>query len=141
MEFQDLFAGGTETSSKIVDWDGYDIPKKTRVTINAWAIARDEEYWIDPNSFIPERFENNNNINSIDFSGRRICPGIAFGLANIELPLALLLYYFNWKLPYGLEPNDLDMTETSGLTTSRKSDFLLIPTIYDHSFDMSGILS
>uniref|UniRef100_M1A4C9 Cytochrome P450 n=1 Tax=Solanum tuberosum TaxID=4113 RepID=M1A4C9_SOLTU len=44
---------------------GYTIPVKTRVLINAWAIGRDPEYWHNPESFIPERFDNNH----IDFRG------------------------------------------------------------------------
>lgn len=32
---------------------GYEIPKKTKVIVNAWAIGRDPEYWEDAESFIP----------------------------------------------------------------------------------------
>ena len=112
--------------------DGYIIPIKTRVIVNVWAIGRDPEYWDDPESFRPERFENS----SIDFTGthfeylpfgagRRMCPGISFGLANVELPLALLLYHFDWQLPNGLNSNDLDMTEAIGITASRKNNLWL----------------
>ncbi|XP_027159518.1 premnaspirodiene oxygenase-like [Coffea eugenioides] len=125
--------------------DGYIIPIKTRVIVNAWAIGRDPEYWDDPESFKPERFEDS----SVDFSGchfqyvpfgagRRICPGISFGLANVELPLALLLYHFDWKLPNGLKPNDLDMTETMGVTAPRKDNLRLLATVYDASLDVSA---
>ncbi|CDP07875.1 unnamed protein product [Coffea canephora] len=106
--------------------DGYIIPARTRVLVNAWAIGRDPEYWDDPECFKPERFANS----SIDFNGthfeylpfgagRRICAGISFGLANVELPLALLLYHFDWKLPSGLNSRDLDIKETVGIATSR----------------------
>ena len=37
-------------------------------------------------------------------------PGLLFGLINFELPLALLLYHFDWKLPGGMEHDDLTMT-------------------------------
>lgn len=78
---------------------GYEIPVKTRVVVNAWAIGRDFKYWNEAENFVPERFNGNGGNNSIDFkgndfefipfgAGRRMCPGIAFGLANIELPLA-----------------------------------------------------
>ncbi|KAI5669459.1 hypothetical protein M9H77_19312 [Catharanthus roseus] len=119
--------------------DGYDIPVKTRVFVNIWAIARDDKYWKDPESFIPERFENTcfdftgNNFEYLPFgSGRRMCPGMTFGLANVDLVLALLLYHFNWKLPPGV--NDIDMTERVGLGATKKHSLVLIPTLYDPSF-------
>ncbi|CAD6333225.1 unnamed protein product [Miscanthus lutarioriparius] len=46
---------------------GYDIPAKTRVLINAWAIGRDEESWEDADAFMPERFVHSTNF---DYSGK-----------------------------------------------------------------------
>ena len=39
-------------------------------------------------------------------AGRRMCPGVTFGLTNIELPLAQLLYHFDWELPGRMTPED-----------------------------------
>ncbi|KAM3360310.1 cytochrome 71D7 [Capsicum galapagoense] len=115
----------------------YTIPLKTKVMVNVWAIGRDPKYWDDAESFKPERFEqysvdfNGNNFEYIPFgSGRRICPGISFGLANVYLPLAQLLYHFDWKLPRGMEPRDLDLAESAGVTSSLKNDLYLIATPY-----------
>ncbi|CAJ1963561.1 unnamed protein product [Sphenostylis stenocarpa] len=116
--------------------NGYEIPSKTRVILNAWAIGRDPKYWSEADSFIPERFHNN----SIDFrgtdfeyipfgGGRRICPGILFAIPNIELPLASLLYHFDWRLPNQMKNEELDMTECSGITLRRENDLYLIPII------------
>lgn len=44
---------------------GYDIPPKTRLSINAWAIGRDEAVWERPDEFDPKRFMNSH----IDFRG------------------------------------------------------------------------
>ncbi|KAG5024062.1 hypothetical protein JHK82_019957 [Glycine max] len=133
----DIFAAGTDTSAKVIEWAmsemmrnpggrekaqaeirqtetlrlhppaplllprecreacriyGYDIPIKTKVIHDA-------------ESFIPERFHGA----SIDFkgtdfeyipfgAGRRMCPGISFGMASVEFALAKLLYH--WKLPH-----------------------------------------
>ncbi|XP_058196839.1 premnaspirodiene oxygenase-like [Rhododendron vialii] len=117
--------------------DGYLIPIKTKVIVNAWAMGRDPEYWDDAEKFSPERFDNSpvdfigNDFQYIPFgAGRRICPGMSFGLANVELPLAQLLYHFNWKLPSGTKPEDLDMTETFGASARRISNLHLIATPY-----------
>ncbi|KAH0666041.1 hypothetical protein KY285_027247 [Solanum tuberosum] len=117
--------------------DGYTIPYKARGLVNAWALARDSKNWENPDCFIPERFENS----SIDFmgnhfefipfgAGRRMCPGIQFGLANVGLPLAQLLHHFEWELPYGVNPKDLDMTETHGITASKAKDLYINATNY-----------
>ncbi|KAL2525456.1 Cytochrome [Abeliophyllum distichum] len=118
--------------------NGYTIPLKARVMINVWALGRNPDYWDEPESFKPERFDGiaidflGNNFEYIPFgAGKRNCPGMNFGLANMELPLAKLLYYFNWKLPTGMEPKDIDMNEGIGLSLPRKNGLYLIPTSYD----------
>ncbi|XP_071719181.1 premnaspirodiene oxygenase-like [Rutidosis leptorrhynchoides] len=117
--------------------NGYVIPIKTKVIVNAWALGRDPEYWHNADRFLPERFEDS----SIDFSGqnleyipfgagRRMCPGILFGVANVEILLSNLLYHFDWKLPGGMKPDDLDMSETFGAACRRKHNLFLIATPY-----------
>ncbi|KAG2586580.1 desmethyl-deoxy-podophyllotoxin synthase-like [Panicum virgatum] len=115
---------------------GYDVPKGTTVLVNAWAIGRDPRYWEDADEFKPERFESI----SVDFrgtdfeyipfgAGRRICPGIPFAQANMELVLAALLYHFDWKVASGMKPSELDMAEEMGLTIRRKNSLLLYPVV------------
>ncbi|XVE50826.1 hypothetical protein DITRI_Ditri01bG0194800 [Diplodiscus trichospermus] len=120
--------------------NGYEIVAKTRVLINAWAIGRDPGYWPEAERFYPERFLNS----SVDFmgtyfefipfgAGRRICPGILFALPNVLLPLAQLLFHFDWKLPNGMNKENLDMTEVFGLSLKKKHDLILVPTPYHAS--------
>ncbi|KAM0926751.1 hypothetical protein ACQ4PT_003327 [Festuca glaucescens] len=117
---------------------GYDVPRGAIVLTNVWAISRDPKYWDEPEMFSPERFEGNNNADfrGMDFEftpfgvGRRICPGIGFAHASIEIALASLLYHFDWDLPKGVEPGKMDMTEVFGVTLSRKSNLFLHPIPY-----------
>ncbi|GER36600.1 cytochrome P450 [Striga asiatica] len=120
--------------------DGYTIPLKSRVMVNIWSMGRDPEYWPEPEIFKPERFKDGsvdflgNHMEFIPFgAGKRFCPGMNFGLANVELPLAQLLYYFNWKLPQGMGPDDVDMTEADGLAVPRKKELFLVPLIFGPS--------
>ncbi|KOM27759.1 hypothetical protein LR48_Vigan462s001200 [Vigna angularis] len=114
--------------------DGYEIPEKTKVLINAWAIGRDPKYWSEAERFYPERFIGSsidlkgNHFEFIPFgAGRRICPGISFGLPTVEVTLAVLLFHFDWKLPNGIKSEAFDMTETFGVTVGLKNDISLIP--------------
>ncbi|KAK9108274.1 hypothetical protein Syun_024285 [Stephania yunnanensis] len=120
----------TSQSSNI---SGYHIPPKTKVMINAWAIHRDPDLWSRAEEFVPDRFMTENfDFNGQDLkflpfgAGRRICPGIPFGLAVVELNLANLLYWFDWELPGGADKEGLDMSEALGIEYSRKFPLQLV---------------
>ncbi|KAJ3681455.1 hypothetical protein LUZ60_015944 [Juncus effusus] len=115
---------------------GYTVPAGSRMLVNAYTIMRDPKYWEDPNEFKPERFE----INQVDYkgtnyeylpfgAGRRMCPGLGFGVANIMMSVSCLLYYFDWKMPGGVNPEDLDMSEAPGAAPVRKNPLHLIPVL------------
>uniref|UniRef100_A0A0E0KP51 Cytochrome P450 n=1 Tax=Oryza punctata TaxID=4537 RepID=A0A0E0KP51_ORYPU len=116
---------------------GYNVPKGTSAFVNVWAICRDSKYWEDPEEFKPERFEKNNmefkgsNFEFLPFgSGRRTCPGINLGMANVELALANLLYHFDWKLPNGMSRKDLDLREAPGLLAAKHTSLNVCPVIH-----------
>ena len=116
---------------------GYDVPAKTRIYVNAWAIGRDPASWSDPEEFDPDRFE----VKDVDFNGahfelvpfgagRRACPGMAMGVTNVEFTLANLLCCFEWALPEGLTAEDVSMEEAGELTIPKKTPLVLVPTAY-----------
>ncbi|KAF5181300.1 Cytochrome p450 [Thalictrum thalictroides] len=122
-------------SSTSTNLNGYHLPAKTRVLINVSAIQTDITSWEKPDDFIPERFLNN----PIDFkgqdfefipfgAGRRGCPATFFGIVVVEYVVANLLYWFNWELPS--QAIELDMSETSGVTVSKRTRLNLVPTFH-----------
>uniref|UniRef100_A0A453R9Z7 Uncharacterized protein n=1 Tax=Aegilops tauschii subsp. strangulata TaxID=200361 RepID=A0A453R9Z7_AEGTS len=121
---------------------GYDVPAGTRVAVNAWALGRDPASWgEDADEFNPDRFEAGARHGEVDLhgahfelvpfgAGRRICPGMAMALMNVEFALANLLCGFDWALPEGTKAEDLCMEEAGGLTFHRKTPLVLVPTPY-----------
>lgn len=114
----------------------YAIPKNAQVVVNVWAIGRDPTIWLEPLKFNPERFLNS----ALDFkgsdyefvpfgAGRRICPGLSMAAKQVPLVLASLIHFFDWSLPLGISPNELDMTEKFALTLQREQPLLVIPKV------------
>ncbi|XP_052621636.1 costunolide synthase-like [Lactuca sativa] len=114
MTIVDMFAAGIDTSSATIIWAMAEMMRNQRK---------------DPESFIPERFENSsinftgNDYEFIPFgAGRRMCPGITFGTNSVESTLVNLLHHFEWQLPNGMEPQDIiNMEESDGITTTLKA--------------------
>ncbi|XP_059657764.1 tryptamine 5-hydroxylase-like [Cornus florida] len=135
---------GPRESTENCILNGYEIPAKTRVLINAYAIGRDAESWENPLEYNPERFEDTRiDFRDQDFrflpfgGGLRSCPGYFFGLASMEIALARLLYHFDWALPHGVGANDVNLEEIFGRATRKKSALILLPTANkDYAFKM-----
>ncbi|CAN0899542.1 Cytochrome P450 71D8 [Linum grandiflorum] len=117
--------------------NGYDIPMKTQVIVNVWAINRDARYWPDPHKFYPERFNDcstdykGNYHQFIPFgAGRRMCPGVSFGISIVKLTLANLLFHFDWEFSNETKQENLDMSEVFGVSLRKKYALRLIPIPY-----------
>lgn len=115
---------------------GYEIPARTSLFVNAWAIGRDPAAWGSPEEFRPERFLaggpavdfRGNDYQLVPFgAGRRICPGISFAVPVLEMALVALLHHFDWELPAGMRAAELDMSEAPGLTTPLRVPLRLVP--------------
>ncbi|PRQ58482.1 putative protopine 6-monooxygenase [Rosa chinensis] len=103
----------------------YHVTSGTRLLINLSKIHLDQNVWLDPRLFQPERFlTTHKNVDvrgqSFEFipfgSGRRICPGISLALQVTQLTLAHLIHGFEITAPSD-EP--LDMGESSGITNMK----------------------
>ncbi|CAH9100356.1 unnamed protein product [Cuscuta epithymum] len=113
---------------------GFHVPKGTWLYLNIWKLQRDPHLWSDPNDFKPERFifnDNshkwNNGLELISFgAGRRVCPGIAFGLQMLHLVLANVLHFFELST-YA----PIDMSESFGLTNLKATplEILISPRL------------
>ncbi|KAL7188803.1 hypothetical protein ACSBR1_038624 [Camellia fascicularis] len=114
----------------------YAIRKNAQVVVNVWAIGRDPTIWLEPLKFNPEQFLNS----ALDFkgsdyefvpfgAGRRICPGLSMAAKQVPLVLASLIHFFDWSLPLGISPNELDMTEKFALTLQREQPLFVIPKV------------
>lgn len=93
---------------------GYHVPRNTMLMVNAWAIHRDPNLWVDPLQFVPERFENGGADARwvIPFGmGRRACPGSGLAQRTMGLTLGSLIQCFEWKR---IGTEEIDMTEGRG---------------------------
>ena len=114
----------------------YTIPKDSQILVNVWAIGRDPILWEDPLMFKPERFLNS--MMSLDFkgndfeflpfgSGRRICPGMPMAAKLVPLIVASIIHSFDWSLPQGMNPNDINMSVKYGLAARMEQSLFLLP--------------
>ncbi|KAM3205479.1 cytochrome 98A2-like [Capsicum annuum] len=114
---------------------GYDIPKESIVYVNVWVVARDPAVWKDPLEFRPERFlEEDVDMKGHDYrllsfgAGRRICPGAQLAINLVTSMWGHLLHHFTWSPSAGVNPEDIDLTESPGTVTYMKNPIQAIPT-------------
>ncbi|KAL2539424.1 Cytochrome [Abeliophyllum distichum] len=106
--------------------NGYTIPKDAQILVNVWAIGRDSNIWLNPDSFEPERFlDREIDFTGRDFelipfgSGRRICPGLPLAYRMVHIMVATLIHNFDWKLEQGMKPKEVDINEKFGLSLQK----------------------
>jgi cytochrome P450 len=133
------------------DIDGFVVPAGVRALVNVWAIGRDARIWgDDAEAFVPDRFLDGGAAADVNFkgndfqflpfsTGRRMCPGMNFGLATIELTLANLVHRIDWGLPAGKETHDIDMSEVFGLVVHLKNKLLLVPKLQGQCVAIIGL--
>ncbi|KAJ6778919.1 CYTOCHROME P450 98A3 [Salix koriyanagi] len=61
-------------------------------------------------------------------AGRRVCPGAQLGINLVTSILGHLLHHFHWTTPDGVEPEEIDMSETPGLVTYMMTSLQAVAT-------------
>ncbi len=89
------------------NFNGVRIPKGSIMMVAPWLLHRHKKLWCQPDHFMPERFlpggdEPVSKYAYIPFSiGPRICAGMAFGLTEAILCVAVLAQQFQFRLKPG----------------------------------------
>ncbi|KAL3719451.1 hypothetical protein ACJRO7_004417 [Eucalyptus globulus] len=123
---------------------GYLVPKGTRLILNVWKIQTDPKVWLEPMKFRPERFVSSHKKNdamgpNFDFmpfgGGRRICPGISFGLQVVHSVLARLLHAFDVSTP---DNSPVDIPEINGLMVCKAMplEVMLTPRLPNEFYEL-----
>ncbi|CAA7032570.1 unnamed protein product [Microthlaspi erraticum] len=78
---------------------GYDVPRGSMLLVNVWAMHRDPSVWENPETFEPERFENEKEKQKVlSFGiGRRSCPGVGLTHRLVSLALGSMVQCFEWE--------------------------------------------
>ncbi|CAL5332497.1 unnamed protein product [Camellia sinensis] len=100
---------------------GFRIPRGTMLLVNILAIQNDPKIWVEPEKFMPERFEglerSRDGFKLMPFgSGRRSCPGEGLALRVVGLAMGSLIQCFDWER---MSKEMVDMTEGTGLTMTK----------------------
>ncbi|XP_052189972.1 cytochrome P450 89A2-like [Diospyros lotus] len=103
--------------------EGYMVPKSSTVNFMVAEMGWDPKVWEEPMEFKPERFLDGNGhgmngvvditgsreIKMMPFgAGRRICPGSGLALLHLELFVANLVWYLEWK---AVDGDEVDLSE------------------------------
>ncbi|XP_020174018.1 cytochrome P450 76M5-like [Aegilops tauschii subsp. strangulata] len=98
---------------------GYAVPKGAAIIFNSWSIMRDPATWERPEEFMPERFLGKTELGmwgkEVKFiplgTGRRLCPALPMVELLVPFMVASMLHALEWRLPHGMPPDQVDVTE------------------------------
>ncbi|KAL5206065.1 hypothetical protein ABZP36_034274 [Zizania latifolia] len=121
---------------------GFAVAKGTKVIVNVWSIMRDPAAWARPEEFEPERFaagagaggaaeglfRGGERLEFMPFgAGRRACPGTPMATRVVTLVLASVLHAFEWRLPDGMRPCDVDVRGRFGTSLNMVTPLKAVP--------------
>ena len=112
------------------EFEGYTIPKDTRILANLWTINRDQTIWGDPEVFRPQRFlDDDGNLLPPEHKlrqawllfgvGRRNCVGEVMARTRMFLYVTSLIQKFSFLPPSDSKLVNLDAREFSSAFTAR----------------------
>ncbi|KAG5120416.1 hypothetical protein AAZX31_12G228700 [Glycine max] len=129
--------------------NSFDVPPKTAVAINLYAIMRDPDSWDNPNEFCPERFLQEQDhedlsddgkrmkFNFVPFGGgRRGCPGTALAFSLMNTAVAAMVQCFDWKIGKDGKGEKVDMESGSGMSLSMVHPLICIPVVHFIPYDI-----
>ncbi|GLT55334.1 hypothetical protein SLA2020_284660 [Shorea laevis] len=130
---------------------GFEIPQKTAVLVNLYAIMRDPELWDNPNEFLPERFlASDEQVHKQDRThvgeafltfgaGRRACPGSKLGLIMMQNAVAAMVQCFDWKFhgDDGHNGNKINMEVGKGAFLRLAQPLTCLPVVHFNPFASS----
>ena len=131
-----------------------DIPEKTLVAINLYAIMRDKDSWDDPDKFLPERFlvsfkdqekldQYQGEVSGQKFkfvpfgAGRRGCPGTTLAFTLMNATVASLVQCFDWKVDGDGDGGKVDMQTGPGLSVNMLHPLTARPVVHFNPFAAS----
>ncbi|GMY22354.1 cytochrome p450 [Fagus crenata] len=108
---------------------GFDVPQKTMVIVNLYAIMRDPDLWDNPNEFRPER----NQILVLFGGGRKSCPGSMLALSMMHCTIASMVQCFDWNLGGA----KISMQVGGGFSLPMAHPLICLPVVHFNPFASS----
>jgi cytochrome P450 len=108
-----LYSPAWQTMRRAIHDDvigGFHIPAESNIYLNSYLLHRHENFWEQPEDFIPERFTDEGiagrprHIYAPFGGGPRICLGKYFALTELQLVLATITQRYRLRLPPGARP-------------------------------------
>lgn len=132
--------------------NGFDVPPKTAVAINLYAIMRDPDSWDHPNEFLPERFLQQQDDDDDDYlsdgnkrmkfnfvpfgGGRRGCPGTTLAFNLINTAVAAMVQCFDWRIGEDGKGQKVDMQSGSGMSLTMLHPLVCVPVVHFNAYDL-----
>src|SRR5688572_2914814 len=107
MRFMPAVSGVSRKAIEDVQIGDYLIEKGTSIVLNFYTTHRDERYWDEPLSFMPERFTSEKEKEQHRYAyipfgaGARVCVGFSFAIMEANLLLAVIAQNYRLRLDAG----------------------------------------